>query len=308
MSPLTRSRQAPPVVLIVVAAVAVTAWWMRPAGAAPDSLAEAERAVKAAEEAQNAVQRSIAQTIQRQELTQAQHADATRRMGELSLQASRLQAVVAARARSTYMTGSPASVAAVVGVTDTEDLLDKIETIYRLAEISNDTLRDLVELQRVVDETRRALAAMVREQQALEARFRAELAEADRILAERVRVEDELRARDAARAEALADAAYQARVGSIRRGAGGLCDLSGMPSAARNIILRESGGNPYADNPRSTAFGLGQLLEGNRRAFLGADYDSVDCDKQYSAFRQYVMGRYGSFSAAWAFWQAHHWY
>jgi hypothetical protein len=89
---------------------------------------------------------------------------------------------------------------------------------------------------------------------------------------------------------------------------GGLCDLSGTSAAERWIIMHESGGNPRAQNPSSTAFGLGQLLLGNRILYLGQDYATTDCGKQLAAFRHYVRDRYGTAEAAQAFWQAHNWY
>src|SRR5215216_6688130 len=69
--------------------------------------------------------------------------------------------------------------------------------------------------------------------------------------------------------------AAAARAGGGGRPAGGSgrrCDLSGTSAAERWIILRESSGDPTADNPASTAFGLGQLLLGNRILYLGQDY------------------------------------
>jgi hypothetical protein len=73
--------------------------------------------------------------------------------------------------------------------------------------------------------------------------------------------------------------------------------------------MHESHGNPAAQNPRSTAFGLGQLLLDLRIRFLGAaDANTLDCGKQLKAFRAYVAERYGTADAAWAFWQVHHWY
>ena len=72
--------------------------------------------------------------------------------------------------------------------------------------------------------------------------------------------------------------------------------------------MRESGGNPYASNRRSSAFGLGQLTRPNRIRYLGDDHDSTDCDKQLRAFRAYVADTYGSATAAWAFMRAKGWY
>ncbi len=89
---------------------------------------------------------------------------------------------------------------------------------------------------------------------------------------------------------------------------GGRCDLSGTSAAERWIIMHESGGDPTAQNPASTAFGLGQLLLGNRILYLGQDYATTDCGKQLTAFRAYVRDRYRTAEAAQAFWQRHGWY
>jgi hypothetical protein len=91
-------------------------------------------------------------------------------------------------------------------------------------------------------------------------------------------------------------------------GSGRRCDLSGTSPAERWIIMRESSGDPTADNPASTAFGLGQLLLGNRILYLGEDYATTDCGRQLWAFRAYVRDRYGTAKRAKAFWQANGWY
>jgi hypothetical protein len=91
-------------------------------------------------------------------------------------------------------------------------------------------------------------------------------------------------------------------------GPGPPCDLSGTSAAERWIIMKESSGYPTADNPASTAFGLGQLLLGNRILYLGEDYATTDCGRQLWAFRAYVHDRYGTAARAKAFWQANGWY
>jgi hypothetical protein len=91
------------------------------------------------------------------------------------------------------------------------------------------------------------------------------------------------------------------RAGPAGRGCGGSihgsgrpCDLSGTSPAEHWIIMRESSGYPTADNPASTAFGLGQLLLGNRILYLGEQYATTDCGRQLWAFRAYVCDRYGT--------------
>jgi hypothetical protein len=95
-------------------------------------------------------------------------------------------------------------------------------------------------------------------------------------------------------------------------GSGGGGNLGGGLSAAeRWIIMHESGGRTTAQNPTSTAFGLGQLLIANRQhygAILGVSPNTTDYGAQLSMFRMYVRERYGNAENAQAFWQAHHWY
>jgi hypothetical protein len=109
-------------------------------------------------------------------------------------------------------------------------------------------------------------------------------------------------------ADAVAAAGRGHGGGSPPGGSGGRCDLAGTSAAEAWIILRESSGDPTADNPTSTAFGLGQLLLGNRILYLGQDYATTDCGRQLWAFRAYVRDRYGTAERAKAFWQANGWY
>ena len=95
----------------------------------------------------------------------------------------------------------------------------------------------------------------------------------------------------------------------LARAHGGVkCDLSGLPSAARSIIMAESGGESTAKNPHSTAFGLGQLIVANRKALMGSNYASTNCSDQIEAFSKYTLGRYGSYDRALAFRNRKGWY
>lgn len=95
-------------------------------------------------------------------------------------------------------------------------------------------------------------------------------------------------------------------------GTGGGARLSGgLSPAERWIIMHESGGRTSAQNPTSTAFGLGQLLIANRvhyGAILGVSPNTQDYAAQLSMFRMYVRDRYGNAENAQRFWAAHHWY
>lgn len=68
------------------------------------------------------------------------------------------------------------------------------------------------------------------------------------------------------------------------------------------IYAKESGNNPNATNPTG-CYGIGQDCNGVVRNLCGANYA---CQDQY--FTNYAMQRYGSWDAAYAFWQANHWW
>lgn len=86
---------------------------------------------------------------------------------------------------------------------------------------------------------------------------------------------------------------------------------TGLSPAEAWIIDHESDGQTGADNPKSTAFGFGQLLESNRKAYgarFGFDPETRDPGQQLTMFRAYVRDRYGSAENAQRFWQANGWY
>ncbi|WP_288529003.1 transglycosylase [uncultured Secundilactobacillus sp.] len=76
--------------------------------------------------------------------------------------------------------------------------------------------------------------------------------------------------------------------------------LSKKEQAAKNwIAYRESRGYYFVSNGQ--CYGRYQLL----RAYLHGDYSRVN---QERTANKYVNGRYGSWTNAKRFWQAHHWY
>ncbi len=114
--------------------------------------------------------------------------------------------------------------------------------------------------------------------------------------------------------------------------AGRAASLAGQPSRRRNsapaigrssrpwgglsyaeavIIGRESRGRAAAKNPRSSAFGVGQLLAGNRVKYAprcGAAARSIDYGAQLCMMRAYIYDRYGSAARALAFRRSHGFY
>jgi len=201
----------------------------------------------------------------------------------------RQEARLADQVRGAYMTGRVTGLAVMVQATDLRDLVERAVTVSYVISADQDVLRRL-------DLARR----------------RAVQLHAGMVRAERARAAAGLRHRSAElrrliRQEELARRAAGAGGGSIL-GPGPPCDLSGTSAAERWIIMNESSGYPTADNPASTAFGLGQLLLGNRILYLGEDYATTDCGRQLWAFRAYVRDRYGTAGRAKAFWQANGWY
>ncbi|WP_245720118.1 transglycosylase SLT domain-containing protein [Nocardia uniformis] len=73
------------------------------------------------------------------------------------------------------------------------------------------------------------------------------------------------------------------------------------------IITRESSWNIFAVNPTSGAYGLPQALPAHKMATHGPDWMFNPVTQIRWAY-DYMNARYGSPNAAWAFWQANHWY
>jgi len=94
----------------------------------------------------------------------------------------------------------------------------------------------------------------------------------------------------------------------------------GISAAAQFIMQHESGGSTTAghlhsvgrgDGTRgnhSSAFGAFQMIEAQRKHYMGGDYQSTDFSKQYAAATHYVNDRYGGWNGAERFWKAHRWY
>jgi len=102
-------------------------------------------------------------------------------------------------------------------------------------------------------------------------------------------------------------------IGSIVSTVGGAIGavFGGGGNAAMNwIIQHESGGNPTAQNPTSTASGLFQMIDGTWKAYGGttAHAKEASAAEQTAVATRYVNARYGGWPQAQAFWQAHNYY
>src|SRR5699024_2846618 len=86
--------------------------------------------------------------------------------------------------------------------------------------------------------------------------------------------------------------------------------VSGARKKAMNwIVSKESGWNPKAQNPRSTASGLPQMINSTARAYLGgAPAKKYGVWQQLDGMRKYVHDRYGGWLGAQRYWQKHNHY
>lgn len=78
-------------------------------------------------------------------------------------------------------------------------------------------------------------------------------------------------------------------------------------AAFSKIVEHESGWDVDATNSSSGAYGLVQALPGSKMASAGSDW-KTNAETQIEWGLDYMNSRYGSPTAAWAFWQANGWY
>ena len=232
-------------------------------------------------------------------------ADATERVG-------RLRRILGDRARGIYIAGDPAGLAALVQSGKADQLPGQVAILDQLAKESNNSLADLVVAQQDYAVARSALSEAEIDARKAAAQIHRKIDQALQLRDLRVQAKDALDDRirrlegEAGVLRVTVQQRQQRQAGQVR--GGGKCDLSETSDAEYFIIMKESGGDPTADNPRSTAYGLGQLLIDGRRHYLGANADTTDCALQLQAFRGYVRDRYGTADNARAFWVSHGWY
>jgi hypothetical protein len=109
---------------------------------------------------------------------------------------------------------------------------------------------------------------------------------------------------------ALAAQAAAMAAAAATRVAGGITVALGGGGARAWIIAHESGGNPRAKNPTSTASGLYQMINGTWKAYGGSTPTAAQASvaEQNAVADRYVAARYGSWENAQRFWIAHHYY
>jgi septal ring factor EnvC (AmiA/AmiB activator) len=300
------------------------------AGAVADALAAADVAVAVARARLAAATRELEAARRRRAASVAALEAATDEVG-------RQEARLAWQIRRAYMTGGVSGLSVVVQANDLRDLMERAVTLGYVIRADQDVLGRLEGARRRSVRFHDAMVEAERARVAAEAKVQRQVAEVEEVRAVRQQAKQKLDARVARLAGSAA--ALRSRSAELRRlirqeelarqraaaaaraaagraggggpaagGSGGRCDLWGTSAAERWIIMRESSGDPTADNPTSTAFGLGQLLLGNRILYLGRDYATIDCGRQLWAFRAYVRDRYGTAERAKAFWQANGWY
>jgi septal ring factor EnvC (AmiA/AmiB activator) len=277
------------------------------------SQASLQKALDAANAALNQAENELAAANADQLAAQVQAKQAAQLMVSAKKQVARLRQVVGDQARDIYINGVPASLEILVQNDNVQELLNQVTILDHLARQNHDNLSDMLIAQKEYAAARLALQQARKDAQRAAVAIQHKIAQAQQLRDLRTKAMAALLAKVAqiaGKAAALRLAQQQAaeQASGVQLTAGGLCDLSGTSAAERWIIMHESGGNPRAQNPHSTAFGLGQLLLDLRIRLLGADFDTIDCGKQLWAFRQYVRERYGTAEAAQAFWEAHGWY
>jgi septal ring factor EnvC (AmiA/AmiB activator) len=280
-----------------------------------DAKADAKKLAAALDRANDALDQAeneLAQAEQQRLDAHARGVRATAALADATERVERLRRILGDRARGIYIAGDPAGLAALVQSGKADQLMGQVAILDHLAKESNNSLADLIVAQQdyalartiLADaeaDARKAGAVISRKiDQALELRdLRVQAKDA---------LDDKIRALEgeAGVLRVTLQQRQQRQAGQVR--GGGKCDLSGTSDAEYFIIMKESGGDPTADNPRSTAFGLGQLLLDGRRHYLGDNADTIDCGLQLQAFRGYVRDRYGTAENARAFWLGHGWY
>lgn len=302
------------------------------------SLAEARGDAASLRRLLTQADRTLAAADQDLALAQRRWADARRRsleaaeeLGRAQSEVWRMEEVRNEQARRTYMTKGPTiQLTALLGAESFQQVERSLVMLSRAARASNESLVQLRAAQHRAAAAKARIDTTERAARAEQAAVAAKVAQLRRVRLARAQAKaalDQKVAGLAARRDHLAAAV--ARAGApvavsstgaprraeaaepevqVARSAGGACDLSGVSADERFLIMRESGGRSTAANPSSSAFGLGQLLHGNRVRYLGRDHSTTDCGKQLQAFRGYVRDAYGSASAARGFWEANGWY
>jgi hypothetical protein len=280
-----------------------------------DAKADATKLAAALDRANDALDQAeneLAQAEQQRVDAHARGVRATAALADATRRVERLRRIMGDRARGVYIAGDPTGLNALVQSGRADELLGQVAILDHLAKESNNSLADLVVAQQDYATARAILSDAEADARKAGVVINRKIDQALELRDLRVQAKDALDDKirrlegEAGVLRVTLQQRQQRQAGQVR--GGGKCDLSGTSDAEYFIIMKESGGDPTADNPRSTAFGLGQLLIDGRRHYLGANADTTDCALQLQAFRGYVRDRYGTAENARAFWVSHGWY
>ena len=269
-------------------------------------------ALQRANDALDQAENELAQAEQQRLDAHARGVRATAALADATERVERLRRILGDRARGIYIAGDPAGLAALVQSGKADQLLGQVAILDHLAKESNNSLADLIVAQQDYALARSILSEAEADARRAGVVINRKIDQALELRDLRVQAKDALDDKirrlegEAGVLRVTLQQRQQRQAGQVR--GGGKCDLSGTSDAEYFIIMKESGGDPTADNPRSTAFGLGQLLLDGRRHYLGDNYATTDCALQLQAFRGYVRDRYGTAENARAFWLSHGWY
>lgn len=174
---------------------------------------------------------------------------------------------------------------------------------------------------RVAQAIKRAEQRAARERRRARQQARAEARERARIAAEKAaakqRAAEKVAARQAAHAQARAEALAEAQA-AASTDPGTLRDMARQTmldygfgadqwTYLDQLIMRESGWNPHAQNASSGAYGLPQALPGSKMASAGPDWQTNPVT-QVRWMLGYIAERYGNPQNAWAHSQNVGWY
>lgn len=200
-------------------------------------------------------------------------------------------------------------------------MIDTLETIQT-------ELEDMTDKQVQLEEKQKELEVSKAQKKEEEARLAREAEEKARIAKEEARkAEEAKKVEEAKKQEQIKVASTKpvtSRGGTTVRESSS-SSKSGLQSYAHDLCIntygwsendyqclvklwnRESGWNPNAKNPTSTASGIPQFLSSTVSNYSNSRYYN-DWQEQIRAGLKYIKARYGTPASAWAHSESHHWY
>ena len=223
-----------------------------------DAKSDAKKLAAALDRANGALDQAENELAQAEQFRLDAHARgvrATAALADATERVERLRRILGDRARGIYIGGDPAGLAALVQSGKADQLLGQVAILDHLARESNNSLADLVVAQQDYALARSALSEAEADARKASAQISRKIDQALELRDLRVEAKDALDDRDpAARGRGRGAAgdppaapAAPGRSGPRRR----QVQPVGTSDAEYFIIMKESGGDPTADNPRS---------------------------------------------------------